>query len=105
MLHYWYWSASEDACLYDYFRIKVNATTIYTRDLCTTTNTGGWVEAAISLAAYANTSITLMFEVTTDSSLNSNMFLDDVFLASTALTSPGEMIPEVVNPAATIKER
>jgi hypothetical protein len=46
-----------------------------------------------------------MFEVTTDSSLNSNLFLDDVFLASTALTLPAEMIPEVVNLAAITKER
>lgn len=104
MLHYWYWSASEESvCTYDYFRIKVNATTIYTRNLCGDTNSSGWVEASLSLAAYANTSITLMFEVTTDGSLNSNLFLDDVFLASTALTSPAESVPEGMDPAGIRK--
>ena len=103
VLHYWYISGSDDVCGYDYFRIKVNGTTLLTRNLCTTTNTGGWVEGTLSLAAYANTSITLMFEVTTDGSLNSNIFLDDISLASTMLTSPDVLVPEVSNAAAVRK--
>ncbi len=105
MLHYWYWSSSEDACSYDFFRIKVNGGTLFTRDLCTTTNTGGWVEGTLSLAAYANTSITLMFEVTTDSSLNSNIFLDDVSLSSTLQTSPDVLIPDGVEVEVVRKGR
>ena len=93
ILHYWYWSASEDLCGWDYFRIKVNGTTLYTRNLCDDTNTGGWVEASLNLTAYANTTITLMFEVTMDDILNSNLFLDDVSLSSTLLTSPEVALP------------
>jgi hypothetical protein len=105
MLHYWYWSSSEDACYFDYFRIKVNGTTVFTRDLCSATDTGGWVEASLSLAAYANTTITLMFEVTTDSSLNSNIFLDDVSMSSTLQISPHVVIPDGVDLDAVTKER
>ena len=105
VLHYWYLSASDDVCGFDYFRIKVNGTTLYTRNLCTTTNTGAWVEGTLSLAAYANTSITLMFEVTTDSSLNSNMFLDDVSLASTAAVSPDVILPGSLDLGSIIKPR
>ena len=105
VLHYWYLSGSDDVCGYDYFRIKVNGTTLYTRNLCTTTNTGAWVEGTLSLAAYANTSITLMFEVTTDSSLNSNMFLDDVSLASTAAVSPDVILPGSLDLGSIIKLR
>ena len=105
MLHYWYRSSSEDACGYDYFRIKVNGVTLFTRNLCTTTNTGAWVEGSLSLAAYANTSITLMFEVTTNGSLNSNMFLDDVSLSSTLQTSPDVLVPDDIDVATVRKVR
>ena len=44
VLHYWYLSGSDDYCGYDYFRIKANGVTLFTRNLCTTTNTGAWVE-------------------------------------------------------------
>jgi hypothetical protein len=103
VLHYWYRSGSEDACGFDYFRIKVNGATLFTRDLCAANNTGGWVEGTLSLAAYANTSITLMFEVTTDSSLNSNMFLDDVSLSSTLQTSPDVLVPDDID-VATVRK-
>ena len=105
VLHYWYWSGSEDACGYDYFRIKVNGATLFTRDLCAASDTSGWVEGTLNLAAYANTSITLMFEVTTDSSLNSNMFLDDVSLSSTLQVSPDVLVPDGIDVATVRKVR
>jgi hypothetical protein len=104
-LHYWYWIASGDYCNYDYFWIKVNSTTMYTRTLCGDTDTGGWVEGSLSLAAYVNTTITLMFEVTTNSSLNSNLFLDDVSLSSSAVVSPEVSVSGGEGLEAIVKER
>jgi hypothetical protein len=46
-----------------------------------------------------------MFEVTTDSSLNSNMFLDDVSLASTAAVSPDVILPGSLDLGSVIKPR
>lgn len=105
ILHYWYWSDSDDICGFDYFRIKVNGTTVYTLNLCSSTNTGTWVEATLNLAAYANTTITLMFEVTTDDSLNSNLLLDDVSLSSSAATQPSLVIPVVLDIETVVKSR
>ena len=79
MLHYWYWNSSDEIlCSSDYFRIKVNSAPRLTTGLCTASNTGGWVEGALDLSAYAGSTVTLMFEVTTDYVYYSYVFLDDV---------------------------
>ena len=83
-LHYWYYSASEDVCGYDFFRIKVNGTIVSTKDLCSSTNTNAWVACILNLSSYVGTGKTITFEVTTDSSYNSNMFLDDVSMSNAA---------------------
>jgi M6 family metalloprotease-like protein len=87
-LHFWYWIGSGDVCGYDYARVKVNSTPIKTYDLCTTTNTGGWVQEILDLNSYVGTSITLQFEVIADSSNKSNFFLDDVSITSSATPAP-----------------
>jgi bacillopeptidase F (M6 metalloprotease family) len=81
-LHFAYWIASEDYCAYDYAHVKIDSTTIHTFDLCETENTAGWNNYWINLSTYAGSTVTLMFEVTTDSSYNSNFFLDNVSLSS-----------------------
>ena len=96
-LHYWYWIASEDVCSFDYFWIKFGSTTVHTKDLCESQQTGGWVEGVLNLSAYAGSTNTLRFEVSTDSSLNSNLFLDDIFFSGTASAFAGVIIPEGVN--------
>jgi hypothetical protein len=96
-LHYWYWIASEDYCGYDYFWIKFGSTTLLTNDLCETNSTGGWVEGVLNLAAYAGSTNTLKFEATTDSSLNSNLFLDDISFSGLAAAYAGVITPEGVN--------
>jgi hypothetical protein len=96
-LHYWYWIASEDYCGYDYFWIKFGSTTLLTNDLCETNSTGGWVEGVLNLAAYAGSTNTLKFEATTDSSLNSNLFLDDISFSGSAAAYAGVITPEGVN--------
>jgi hypothetical protein len=92
-LHYWYWIGSDQSCGLDFFRVKVNGATLLTQDLCFTENTYGWVEDSIDLTAYGNTSITLMFEVTTTDSFDSGMLLDDVYLSGSAAVSPPEILP------------
>jgi len=89
-LHYWYWIASEDACGYDFAQIYVNGGLLQQMDLCSSTSTGGWVQGNLDLNAYAGTSITLAFVVTTDGSLNSNFFLDDISIGATAALQPNE---------------
>ncbi|MFA7407812.1 MAG: hypothetical protein WCY93_08375 [Anaerolineaceae bacterium] len=88
-LHYWYWIVSDDVCGFDYARVKVNGTTIKTFDLCVANNTGKWVSSVLDLSNYKGSTVTLMFEETTDGSLISNFYLDDVSLSSrgTAATS------------------
>ena len=88
-LHFWYWIVSDDVCGFDYARVKVNGTTIKTFDLCVANNTGKWVSSVVNLSGYKGSTVTLMFEETTDGSLISNFYLDDVSLSSrgTAATS------------------
>ena len=86
-LHYWYWIDSGDFCDYDMFKLKVNSSEVSQSDLCSLTNTGGWVERVVNLSGYAGSTVTLMFEVTTDESINSNFFLDDVSMSSISTTS------------------
>jgi M6 family metalloprotease-like protein len=100
-LHYWYWIASADVCGYDYARVKVNGTPIKSYDLCTTNSTGGWVQEVLDLNSYIGTSISLQFEVTTDASDNSNFFLDDVSITTSALpvsSTPSEIIIGAADP-------
>jgi subtilisin family serine protease len=86
-LTYWHWIASaEESCGYDFARILVNGTPVYSYDLCTTTNTG-WKQVSFNLGAYANQSVTLQIRVETDASINSNLFVDDVSFSSSAITS------------------
>ncbi len=85
VLRYWYWIASQDICGYDFARVRVNGTAVQTYDLCSSNNTGGWVQGSVNLGSYAGQLVQLRFEVTTDSSLNSNFFLDDVSLAASLL--------------------
>jgi hypothetical protein len=86
-LVYWQWIASADSCGWDFGGVVVNGTTVNVYDLCTTTNTGGWVTHSVNLSAYAGQTVTLQIRVETDSSVNSNLFVDDVALQATASAS------------------
>ena len=77
-LGYWHWIASEDICSYDYGYMRVNSIPQDTLDLCSSANTGGWVHRVVNLTAYAGSSVSIDFRAFTDSSLNSNWFLDDI---------------------------
>jgi len=89
-----FWAASKDSCGYDKLRIRASGTVVGGLDLCQDNNTNGWVTGYLSLADYANQTITLQFEVTTDGSNNSNFFMDDVRMAApTAKNDPD--LPQV----------
>lgn len=81
-LNYWYWGASQDSCGYDYAYVRFGSITLRTHNLCQSNNTGGWVSQQINIAAYRGQTVNLRFVVTTDSSLNSNFFLDDVSIST-----------------------
>ncbi|MBN2258665.1 MAG: M6 family metalloprotease domain-containing protein [Anaerolineaceae bacterium] len=90
-LVYYYVSASNDYCGYDFGYIRINGSSVYTRELCTTTNTSSWVRASLDLSSYSGQTVTLQFRVYADSSFNSNWFIDDVSFSATATAPPFEV--------------
>ncbi|MCH8849255.1 MAG: hypothetical protein IIC89_00320, partial [Chloroflexi bacterium] len=81
-LAYWHWIASQDACGFDIAFVRVNGSTVNQYDLCTSQDTGGWVKRVVDLSAFQGQSVTLQIRVETNSSLNSNLFVDDVAFQS-----------------------
>lgn len=77
-LGYWHVIGSQDVCGYDNAWVKVNATPLKTYDLCQSQATGGWVKQVLNLTAYAGQQVNLQFGASTDASLPSNFFIDDV---------------------------
>jgi hypothetical protein len=77
-LAYYHYIASTDLCGYDKAYVLAGATQVTTYELCTDNKTNGWVKRVVNLSAYAGQSVALQFRVTTDASLNSNLFIDDV---------------------------
>lgn len=99
-LAYWYWSASQDSCGQDWAQVRVNNVAVHGHQLCTATNSGGWVPQVLSLEGYAGQTVTLEFRAETNAALNSNFFLDDVAfqVSATAPLADGPM------PAVTLEE-
>jgi len=86
-LRFWQWIGSQDQCGYDFAWVRINNTSLLTVTLCQGNNTGGWVAQTVNIGAYAGQTVSLQFRVETDSSLNSNYFLDDVTLEG---ATPGD---------------
>ncbi len=80
ILQFSYWIGSDDACGYDYGGVIVNGTVMDVFDLCDATNTYGWAVRRVNLAQYAGQTVTLDIRAETDSSINSNLYIDDVTL-------------------------
>jgi hypothetical protein len=95
-LVYWQWIASTDGCGWDFGSVLVDNTVVNTYDLCSSTNTGGWVKHSVNLSAYAGRSVALQIRAETDSSQNSNLFIDDVSLQASASAS-GQIVPVIPN--------
>ncbi len=86
-LSYWHWIASEDDCSYDYGYVAVNGATVDSYDLCEEMKTDEWVQHTVDLRAYAGQTVALEIRAETDSSLNSNLFIDDVTFQAGAATA------------------
>ena len=97
-LNYWYWSASEDLCGYDYAYVRLDSSTLQAYDLCEDTSTGAWTSQQINVTAWRGQTVQLSFTAETDGSLNSNFFLDDVSI-STGATSPVPSVSSDAPPA------
>jgi hypothetical protein len=82
-LAYWHWIGSDDFCGFDFATVEVNASPVDIYDLCTSTNTGGWVKHVVDLSVYSGQAISLRIRVTTDSSFLSSLLVDDVAFQST----------------------
>ena len=87
ILHFWYYSDSDDVCGYDFFKIYVNGNPQVQWNLCESTDTSGWVESTLDLTAWAGTTVALKFEATTDPAYYSYLFLDDISLESSSRTA------------------
>jgi len=95
-LAYWHWIASEDYCGYDFGSVIINGSTIVdVYNLCESENTEGWVKHVVNLSTYAGQSVSLQIRAETDSSLNSNLFIDDVSFQSSM--SSVQSRPTLVN--------
>jgi uncharacterized repeat protein (TIGR01451 family) len=100
-LAYYHWIGSEDFCGYDYGGVVVNGTDVDVYDLCEDNNTGGWAKHVVNLSAYAGQSVQLRIRATTDGSLNSNLFIDDVSFQASASSGP-EGSPARIDPEAAL---
>lgn len=99
--------SQETSCTNDYFYVKVNGVVVFQYGLCDANETGGWGTLYVNLSAYANQRVTVTFEVRTNGSLLSNVYMDDV-VWETTLNEDGdgldimEIIP--ANPAVTVPD-
>jgi subtilisin family serine protease len=100
-LAYYHWIASSDACGFDYGGVLVNGLVVDVYDLCSSQNTGGWVHHVVDLSAYIGQTVTLQIRVETDSTDNSNLFIDDVAFQSSP-TASGSAAPLQVDPAQAL---
>jgi hypothetical protein len=76
-----YWqriSSAESRCHYDYVSLWVNGEVVGSYGLCAGTASASWTRHSLDLEAYGGQSVTLRIQVTTDGTLSSSMFLDDV---------------------------
>jgi len=100
-LRYAFRIASSDVCGYDYGYIKVNNTNLKIYNLCSSNATNGFVQGSANLSAYAGQTVTLKFRSTSDSSLISSFYIDNVTFTAGAFaeevdahSSDGTAAPE-----------
>ena len=77
-------SETTDSCGFDFAKIMVNGNIVHQYDLCINSNTNGWAKHVVNLGAYVGQTVNLQIRTETDSSANSNLFLDDISLQPTA---------------------
>ncbi|MCA9999066.1 MAG: hypothetical protein KDE56_25055, partial [Anaerolineales bacterium] len=77
-LKFYYQIRSDDECGYDFVYVLLDGNTVLQSDLCGSEETNGWQAASVDLADFVGSSVTVAFVVTTDSSVASSFFIDDV---------------------------
>ena len=71
--------------------MRVNGQEVDKYGLCDDTATEGWAQRNVDLSTYVNQNVTVQIRVETDGSVNSNLFVDDVFMQGNVQNSvPGE---------------
>ena len=95
-----YYFASGDECGNDYFFIKINGSQVGYANLCKSNNSSKWATARYSLKAFQGQTVQLTFEVTTNSSVNSNVLIDDVrmLLVGTQMINEEDFLNEPIAP-------
>jgi len=91
-VRFYHWDASEDFCGNDYGYVFIDGTAVAYWNLCAENNTGGWVWSGVDLSAYAGQTVEVAIGASTNGSLNSNSFIDDVTLGY--FGSPDLGVPE-----------
>lgn len=104
-LAYFHWIDSEDSCNNDYAAFFANNVKVKEYTLCGQSETNGWRRQSIDLRAYAGQTVTIRFQVDTDGSLVSNLFLDDIAFAANARQASDDSAPMIQTEAAVYKER
>ena len=92
------WIDSYDICGYDEFRVMINGDVIKSYDLCWEENTWGWMPEMVDLSPYIGQLVKIEFEVETDSSNYSDLFIDDIELTSKSTLSAPEFRGGEINP-------
>lgn len=91
VLQFYHFIASQDVCVADVAEVRIDGDTVWDELLCGGTETNGWRRVSVNLSAYVGQTVTLEFRSSTDDSLNSNWFLDDISLRS---NSQAQAVPE-----------
>lgn len=95
-LSYYLWIVSEDLCSpgRDSWSLRVTPDDVLDGDsLCGDTSTPGWIRREVDITRYAGQHVILTFVVSTDASLYSSLFVDDVSL-DTAPLQPLVELPQ-----------
>jgi len=87
-LQYWNWIQSEDGCGFDVAGVVIDGVIEQVFYLCTESNTEGWVLNEVDLSVSAGKTVLLSFFAETDSTLNSNFFVDDVSIKEGPVATP-----------------
>ncbi|MGB1308816.1 MAG: reprolysin-like metallopeptidase [Oceanihabitans sp.] len=82
LTYFYYLESNESAgdCIYDYGYLELNGTANKTYALCADTNTGGYVQETVDLSSFIGTTVEVRFKFTSDGSVTSSMYIDDVVL-------------------------
>jgi serine protease len=104
-LVYWHWIGSEDVCGFDFGSVKVGNIVVDSYNLCSDENTGGWVKHSVNLGAYVGQTVTLQIRAETDSSGNSNLFVDDVSLQASASVANDFVTPHQIQDVVITRDK